>query len=203
MDSNRSSTSTLASSVISSMPSRRLRAAALWPSPKLAVRIRIFLIVTIPAASLPRAYVNQVTRMLNVIHICGPGMARSPFSVEAPIPFGTPLRMKTHSAGAQSSFVPISPMVHIGTNRAVFEIMREMASPPTRSYSIASPEPRRSTSVAHTEVLRRDSGEAPVRPAGRSGAGLEELGARGSAFWGAKLGSDGSLGRVSVDEDTR
>jgi len=31
-----------------------------------------------------------------------------------------------------------------------------------------------------------------VRPAGRSGAGLEEPGARGSAAWGAKLGSDGS-----------
>src|ERR1035441_6858028 len=80
-------TAALASSVISSMPSRRFRAAALWPSPKLGVRIRIFLIVAIPAASLPRAYVNQVTGRLNVIHICGPGMAQSPFSVKTPIPF--------------------------------------------------------------------------------------------------------------------
>jgi hypothetical protein len=31
-----------------------------------------------------------------------------------------------------------------------------------------------------------------VRPAGGSGAGWEEPGARGSAVWGAKLGSDGS-----------
>jgi hypothetical protein len=42
------------------------------------------------------------------------------------------------------------------------------------------------------EVLRRDSRESPVRPAGGSGAGWEEPGARGSTVWGAKLGSDGS-----------
>jgi hypothetical protein len=34
-----------------------------------------------------------------------------------------------------------------------------------------------------------------VRSAGRSGAGLEEKGASGSAVWGAKLGLDGSLRR--------
>ena len=35
-------------------------------------------------------------------------------------------------------------------------------------------------------------GEAPGRPAGGSGAGWEEAGARGSTVWGAKLDSDGS-----------
>src|ERR1035437_8437271 len=39
---------------------------------------------------------------------------------------------------------------------------------------------------------RRYYGESPGRPAGRSGAGMEEPGARGSTVWGAKLSSDGS-----------
>jgi hypothetical protein len=42
------------------------------------------------------------------------------------------------------------------------------------SLTGASPEPRRSTSVSLTEVLRRGSGEAPARPAGRSGAVFEQ-----------------------------
>jgi hypothetical protein len=45
----------------------------------------------------------------------------------------------------------------------------------------ASPEPRRSTFIPGLEVLRRGSGEAPGRLAGRSGAGLELERARGSA----------------------
>src|ERR1035437_7708897 len=39
-------------------------------------------------------------------------------------------------------------------------------------------------------VLLRCPVPAPVRPTGGSGAGLEELGASGSAGWGAKLGSE-------------
>jgi hypothetical protein len=55
-----------------------------------------------------------------------------------------------------------------------------VASLPPAHPSIASPEPRRSTSVPGTEVLRRGSGEVPARPAGRSGAGL---GNRGPMAW--------------------
>jgi hypothetical protein len=49
------------------------------------------------------------------------------------------------------------------------------ANPPPSPHhplTIASPEPRRSTSVPWTEVLRRGSGEAPARFPGRSGPGL-------------------------------
>jgi hypothetical protein len=68
---------------------------------------------------------------------------------------------------------------------AVFGVMGGVSSPTARS-PLQSPtgpswESRRSTSDPGSEVLWRDSGEAPVRPAGRSGAGLAEYGARGSA----------------------
>ena len=56
--------------------------------------------------------------------------------------------------------------------------MGGVAFPTACSYlqSLTGPswESRRSTSDPGSEVLRRDSEEAPVRPAGRSGAGLEE-----------------------------
>src|ERR1035441_3234603 len=61
------------------------------------------------------------------------------------------------------------------------------APPTARSYLIAPPETHRSTSDSN----QRYYGEAPGRPAGGSGAGWEEPEARGSAVWGAKLGSDG------------
>ena len=54
--------------------------------------------------------------------------------------------------------------------------------------SIAPPEPHRST----LDPDRGYYGEAPAQAAGRSGAWLEEQGARSSTVWGAKLGSDGS-----------
>ena len=64
-------------------------------------------------------------------------------SEETPILLGTPLRMKTRWEGAQSSFVPITSMVHIGTNRAIFGVMGGTASPTARSYlrspTVASP----------------------------------------------------------------
>jgi len=50
-----------------------------------------------------------------------------------------------------------------------------------QSLTGASPETRRSTSDPGSEVLRRVSGEAPVRSARLSGAGLEERGAGGWA----------------------
>ena len=47
--------------------------------------------------------------------------------------------------------------------------------------------------------IRCAYGEAPVGAAGRSGAGLEESGATGSAVWGVKLGSARSPTRGEPD----
>jgi hypothetical protein len=63
-----------------------------------------------------------------------PGVDSSLFSLETPIRFGTPLRMMTRWAGAQSSFVPISSMARIGTNRSVFGVMDGIAPPAARQY---------------------------------------------------------------------
>jgi hypothetical protein len=75
---------------------------------------------------------------------------------------------------------------------AVFGEMGGTASPPAGSYLRspigAAPEPPRST----LDPDRGYYGEAPGRPARRSGAGWEVPGASGSAVWGAKLGSEGS-----------
>ncbi len=54
-------------------------------------------------------------------------------SVGTPI-HRTPLMKKTRWAAAQSSFVPISSMVRIGTNRAIFGVMVGVASPTAGSY---------------------------------------------------------------------
>jgi hypothetical protein len=59
---------------------------------------------------------------------------------------------------------------------------------PPAHASAAPPEPPRSTS----DLNQRYYGEAPARPAGRSGAGLVEYGATGSAVWRAKRGSERS-----------
>src|ERR1017187_5766333 len=64
-------------------------------------------------------------------------------------------------------------------------------SAPARS-SRASPGPHRSLPVVPPLVERRYYGEAPVGLAGGAGAELEELGARGSATWGAEIGSEES-----------
>jgi hypothetical protein len=63
---------------------------------------------------------------------------------------------------------------------------------PPAHTSVTAPEPHRSLSVVPLIADKRYYGEAPGRPAGRPGAGLEEPGARGATLWGAKLGSDGS-----------
>ena len=62
-----------------------------------------------------------------------------------------------------------------------------------RRHTGASPESRRSPSDRQSEGLRRDSGEAPARPAGGAGAGRDQSAASGSVVWGAKLGLDGPL----------
>jgi hypothetical protein len=99
-------------------------------------------------------------------------------SVEPRISLGLPLRMKTRWASAQSSFIPISSMVHIGKNRAVFEVMDEIVSPTAglilRNLAGTSPLPPRSPSDRRSEVVRGGNGEVPVWGAGLSGARREE-----------------------------
>jgi hypothetical protein len=68
-------------------------------------------------------------------------------SVETPKPFGTPLRMKTRRAAAQSSFVPIFSMAQIGTSRAIFGVMGGVVSSTARSNSMAPPDAHRSLAV--------------------------------------------------------
>jgi hypothetical protein len=100
--------------------------------------------------------------------------------VETPISFGTPLRMKTHWAASQSSFVPISSMAHIGTNRVIFGVVGGIEPPDClylQNITGIPREPRRSTSVSRTEVLRGGSGGARGRVGCRVG-GIEGQEAR-------------------------
>ena len=68
----------------------------------------------------------------------------------------------------------------------------EQRSLPPAPTSVAAPDPHGSLPVVPLIGDKRYYGESPARPAGGSGAGLEEPGARGTTLWGAKLGSDGS-----------
>ena len=82
----------------------------------------------------------------------------------------------------------------------VFGVMGGVASPSTHSYlpgphrSLAgySPDTPRSTSDYRSEVLRRVSGEAPVRPADGLAQVRRNRGPEARLFSGARLGSDGS-----------
>jgi hypothetical protein len=65
----------------------------------------------------------------------------------------------------------------------------------------ASWEPRRYCAFVPLTGYLCYYGEVPVGPAGGSGAGLEQLGARRLAVWGAKLGSDGSPGHEKPAKD--
>src|ERR1019366_5444817 len=73
---------------------------------------------------------------------------------------------------------------------------RPVSAPePHRGLRVATPEPPHSLPIVPLIPDKRYYGEAMGRPAGGSGAGLEEKGARSSRVWGAKLGSDGSRRR--------
>ena len=99
-----------------------------------------------------------------------------------------------HVAGASivsAGLIVGARETHWGSSLFSVEWGEQRPLPPAHT-SVAPPEPHRSLTVVPLIGDKRYYGEAPVRPAGGSGAGLEEPGARGSTVWGAKLGSDGS-----------
>jgi hypothetical protein len=104
--------------------------------------------------------------------------------------FGEEIRVKRARRNAQPTHS--HHVAHPALVLRIFGVIGGIASPPARLYQYSSAEPHRSLAVVPLIPDKRYYGEAPVRPAGRSGAGLEEYRPRGSAFWGVKLGPERS-----------
>jgi len=91
---------------------------------------------------------------------------------------------ETYELTCASVIAAGSYAIHTGSSLVSVEWWEQRPLPPAHT-SVAPSEHHRSLPVVPLIRDKRYYGEAPGRPAGRSGAGLEEQGARGSTVWGA------------------